>query len=418
MAEPLDASNGPNSAQAVFGESTNGTSTHDSHDDSTTNGEASASHTPMSKSGWDGKLRVGKQATLANPEAIEDSDYSDEDAPPVEQIDADEDLLEGEDPEVEEIELLHSKITSIAALHLERFTRLRRLCLRQNQIQKIELPQTCKGLEELELYDNLLKHIENLEELTELTTLDLSYNKLKHIKRIATLTKLDHLYFVQNRISKIEGLETLTNLTYLELGANRIKEIEGIETLTKLTSLWLGQNKITELKGLSTLSNLRSLSIQANRLTSLNGIETIPQITELYVSDNKIESLEPVKACTKLEILDFQSNPIRSLKGLEDLKDLENVWASNCQIDSFQEVERILKDKEKLEEVYFEGNPLQRSNPVLYRNKVRLALPQITKIDASKYSPDLLVRLHLLMLLQPMSRRLKSELLKGIRIPV
>ena len=43
-----------------------------------------------SKSGWDGKLRVGKQATLANPEALEDSDYSDEDAPPVDQIAADE----------------------------------------------------------------------------------------------------------------------------------------------------------------------------------------------------------------------------------------------------------------------------------------------------------------------------------------
>ena len=57
--------------------------------------------TPKSASGWDGKLRVNKQATLANPEALEDSDYSDEDAPPVEQIDADEDLLEGEDPEVE-----------------------------------------------------------------------------------------------------------------------------------------------------------------------------------------------------------------------------------------------------------------------------------------------------------------------------
>lgn len=57
--------------------------------------------TPKSASGWDGKLRVNKQATLANPEALEDTDYSDEDAPPVEQIDADEDLLEGEDPEVE-----------------------------------------------------------------------------------------------------------------------------------------------------------------------------------------------------------------------------------------------------------------------------------------------------------------------------
>jgi protein phosphatase 1 regulatory subunit 7 len=57
--------------------------------------------TPTSRSGWDGKLRVNKQATLVNPEAISDPEYSDDDAPPVQQIEADEDLLEGEDPDVE-----------------------------------------------------------------------------------------------------------------------------------------------------------------------------------------------------------------------------------------------------------------------------------------------------------------------------
>lgn len=47
-----------------------------------------------SPSGWDGKLRVdegaSKHAVLTNPEALEDPDYSDEDGPPVEQIEADE----------------------------------------------------------------------------------------------------------------------------------------------------------------------------------------------------------------------------------------------------------------------------------------------------------------------------------------
>ena len=55
-----------------------------------TNGTPSKSKSPQSKSGWDGKLRVNKQATLVNPEALSDPDYSDEDAPPVEEIDADE----------------------------------------------------------------------------------------------------------------------------------------------------------------------------------------------------------------------------------------------------------------------------------------------------------------------------------------
>lgn len=342
------------------------------------------SNTPHSKSGWDGKLRVTKQAVLANPEALSDPEYSDEDAPPVDQIDADEDLLDAEDPDVEEIELQHAKIATIPALHLERFRKLKRLGLRQNQIQRIELPHClAKCLEELELYDNLIKHLEGLEEFTELRSLDLSYNKLKHIKNISSLRKLDHLYFVQNRLTKIENLEELRNLVYLELGANRIREIEGLDTLTNLQYLWLGQNKISELKNLHCLTNLRTLSIQANRLTSLHGIEDLHQLTELYVSDNRISSLEPLRNNTQLSILDFQSNPISSLSGIEGLTALETVWASNCELNDFREIERALKDKEKLDEVYFEGNPIQKQNPVLYRNKVRLALPQVLKIDAT-----------------------------------
>lgn len=40
--------------------------------------------------GWDGKMRVEPKAVITNPEALEDSDYSDPDAPPVEEIEADE----------------------------------------------------------------------------------------------------------------------------------------------------------------------------------------------------------------------------------------------------------------------------------------------------------------------------------------
>lgn len=40
--------------------------------------------------GWDGKLRVDRRAVVTNPEAWSDPEYSGEDAPPVEQIEADE----------------------------------------------------------------------------------------------------------------------------------------------------------------------------------------------------------------------------------------------------------------------------------------------------------------------------------------
>ncbi|KAG2417009.1 protein phosphatases PP1 regulatory subunit sds22 [Aspergillus terreus] len=334
--------------------------------------------------GWDGKLRVEPRATITNPEALEDPEYSDSDAPPVEEIEADEDLLEEEDENTEDIDLPHFRISSIPALRLERFPKLQRLCLRQNQITRIEFPASvAASLTELDLYDNLISHIKGLDEFRNLTSLDLSFNKIKHIKNVAHLVKLTDLYFVQNKISKIEGLEGLSALRNLELGANRIREIENLDTLTSLEELWLGKNKITELKNLDGLQNLRILSIQSNRLTSLTGVSSLRNLEELYLSHNLISDLSGLESNTSLRVLDFSNNQVSKLEHLGTLTNLEELWASNNQLSSFDEVERELKDKKELKTVYFEGNPLQTKGPAVYRNKVRLALPQIMQIDAT-----------------------------------
>ena len=57
------------------------------------NGEAAEEvhHTPKDSKGWDGKLRVEKKTVLANPEAISDAEYSDdENVLPGETVAADE----------------------------------------------------------------------------------------------------------------------------------------------------------------------------------------------------------------------------------------------------------------------------------------------------------------------------------------
>jgi len=172
-----------------------------------------------------------------------------------------------------------------------------------------------------------------------------------------------------------------------------------------LEELWLGKNKITEMKvcplrqqktqrtkinltnaqNLDSLTNLRIISIQSNRLTNLTGLSNLPNLEELYFSHNAVTDLSGLEKNTTLRVLDFSSNQISHLEHLSTLKNLEEVWASNNQLASFEEVERELKDKEKLQTVYFEGNPLQTNGPAVYRNKVRLALPQIAQIDASMF---------------------------------
>lgn len=186
------------------------------------------------------------------------------------------------------------------------------------------------------------------------------------------------------------------------------QEIENLDALTSLEELWLGKNKITELKvctcplstihlwlvakrlqNLDHLSNLRILSIQSNRLTSLAGLSSLKNLEEVYVSHNAITSLEGLESNTSLKIIDFSNNQVSKLEHLSTLSNLEELWASNNQLESFDEVERELKGKETLQTVYFEGNPLQRKGPAVYRNKVRLAIPHIMKIDASEFLSSL-----------------------------
>jgi protein phosphatase 1 regulatory subunit 7 len=351
----------------------------------TTSSEA-ASHTLTDSKGWDGKLRMPpKTAILTNPEALSDPDYSDPDAPEVEQIEADEDLLDDYPEDTEDIDLVHCRISSLKALRLERFKKVQRICLRQNAITNVEFPASFGDLlEEIDLYDNLISHIRGFDDMNQLTSLDLSFNKIKHIKNVNHLTALKDLYFVQNRISKIENLEGLSNLTMIELAANRIRDIENLSPLTSLRELWLGKNKITEIKNLSSLTHLRVLDLKSNRLTAITGLEDLPNLEELYVSHNAITALSGLEKNKKLRVLDISNNRIEHLENVAHLSEIEEFWASANGISDFKEVERELKDKEKLETVYFEANPLQLQGPAVYRNKVRLLLPQVKQIDASK----------------------------------
>ncbi|KAI9820111.1 MAG: hypothetical protein M1832_003818 [Thelocarpon impressellum] len=339
---------------------------------------------PRDSKGWDGKLRVERKAVLANPEALSDPEYSDADAPPVDVIAADGGLLEEYPSDTDEIDLVHCRISSIPSLKLERFSKVERLCLRQNSIHHVEgLSSVGPTLQDLDLYDNLISHIKGLDSLTKLTSLDLSFNKIKAIEHVDHLKELKDIYFVQNRISKIEGLDGLVRLRNLELAANRIREIENLETLKGLEELWLGKNKITEIKNVAPLANLKILSIQSNRLTKIQGLEDLASLEELYLSHNALTEVSGLDHNHNLHVLDISNNRIPRLANLEHLSHLEELWASSNLLASFAEVEEQLAGKKELNTVYFEGNPLQTQNAVPYRNKLRLALPQVQQIDAT-----------------------------------
>ena len=199
--------------------------------------KSSSSKPLVDGKGWDGKLRhpskelttsrtiVNRKATITNPEALTDPENSDSNAPTPDVLPADEALLDDYPVNTTDIDLSRCRVNSIVSLGLSRFTIVKRLCLRQNAIASIKFPDGFgQKLQDLDLYDNLIKHVDGLEQFAEsLESLDLSFNKIKHIRGVEKLKELRDLYFVQNRIQRIEGLEGLGKLRMLELAANRIR---------------------------------------------------------------------------------------------------------------------------------------------------------------------------------------------------
>ena len=129
---------------------------------------------------------------------------------------------------------------------------------------------------------------------------------------------------------------------------------------------------------------MKILSIQSNRLPRITGLSDLPNLEEVYISHNALTEISGLDSSLNLRVLDISNNQIQHLSGLKQLQKLEELWASSNLLNSFEEVEQELRNQKELNTVYFEANPLQLRNPALYRNKVRLALPQIEKIDASE----------------------------------
>ncbi|KAM6504196.1 protein phosphatase regulatory subunit [Amanita muscaria] len=335
-----------------------------------------------------GKERIAR-VELPEPAVDAGADSDEEPAGEDEKYEQDDDdfLVDFPD-ETEDLELVHLRIGLLDNLRLPRFAKhLKRLCLRQNVITHLdpEIFHPLANLEELDLYDNKVKHLgDALDNLSNLQTLDLSFNLFKTIpERLEFVKQVETIYFVQNRISKISGLSPLTKLRSLELGGNRIRKIENLEELVNLEELWLGKNKISKIEGLSTLKKLRILSMQSNRITKLEGVEGLESLEELYLSHNGIKKLEGLDNNLQLTTLDVGNNFIEVLENVSHLKTFAELWMNHNLIPDLRALDTQLRSIASLETLYLEGNPCQTTDMANYRRKVKLALPQLKQIDAT-----------------------------------
>jgi len=266
--------------------------------------------------------------------------------------------------------------------------------------EKIENLEANTELEHLELYQNLLKKIENISHLKSLTVLDLSFNRIRSASSLNTCNfeKLDKLYLSSNKIEEVEGVFHFPKLTMLELGANRIRTIPPqIEQLSNLRELWLGKNKIFSM-ALHPLPHLRHLSLQSNRLDTwdVSLFTNCPGLTHVYFGHNNLPDVPPELAqLTELVEFDLAKNAIEHITPLTGLKKLKELWMNDNRIEDLAEC-RHLRAFPALRTVYLERNPMHGlgdpAKEVRYKDAVLEAAPQLFQLDAIWLFEDVQVK--------------------------
>ncbi|CDJ35327.1 uncharacterized protein EMH_0025340 [Eimeria mitis] len=285
-------------------------------------------------------------------------------------------------PDDEELVFQASRIFKIE--NLNNFKKLKKLALIANEVTVIEgLEEQGPTLEQLELYQNHIKRIDNIQHLTHLRVLDLSFNNIRRIEHLETLVNLRELFLSSNKITKIEGLSTLKELRTLELGSNRIRVVEGIENLKNLNELWLGRNKITRME-LPHLPQLTRVSLQSNRIEEWETdlFKNCPKLRELYLSHNNIPSPPTeIRQLVELTVLDLSCNRIEDVENIASLSQLQDLWLNDNKLATVEKV-RCLQQLPALGTLYLERNPLQASLGPGYRQAVTDVLPRISQLDA------------------------------------
>ena len=248
-------------------------------------------------------------------------------------------ILENSDADfVDEVESLtcnQQGIESTAGLEL--FNQLRRLSLRDNNLNTISL-NALDNLIELNLSGNALTEVDvsNLSRLRQLRlndnqisvislqnnialeTLELSDNELSQIL-IPSLELLEEINLANNRLEDID-LTRNTNLVALNLSNNPLTQWTGdITFLNILKTLTLNN---VSLENLSFDGNfiIENLSLVNVELLSLD-ISSLQSLVELNVSNNALTELD-LTHNSALRFLRANQNKLTSISGLESLEGL------------------------------------------------------------------------------------------------
>ncbi|MHA2246065.1 MAG: leucine-rich repeat domain-containing protein [Candidatus Hodarchaeales archaeon] len=240
----------------------------------------------------------------------------------------------------------NTRLTAIDLSPLAKIARLKKIILRNHELEHIDLSalKYCPRLEELDLSSNKLNEIDLslLKRCSNLIRLNLSGNKLKKIDfySLSQCTQLESLSIGKNSFKQIDlaQLACFKQLKVLKLNGlnHQSMDLSPLSKISQLRSIDLSGSYTSKLSqiDLSPLNQCQNLEIIILRSHQLRQIDLSPlsnckNLETVDLMFNKLQDIDlyPLTECTNLKTLLLSSNKLRNvmLTPLEKCKNLQEI---------------------------------------------------------------------------------------------
>ncbi|WNC73808.1 leucine-rich repeat domain-containing protein [Thalassotalea psychrophila] len=217
---------------------------------------------------------------------------------------------------------------------LKHFPNLKILQIADTDVDDISTIAQASQLEHLLLQNTKVSNFSPLSDLVQLKTLNLASTKIADLAALTKLVNLEVLNVSGTNIADLAAVSAFSNLKQLDISASQVTDLSELVNLTKLQLLYAHQAKIATLADFSKLTLLTEFTLYNNLISNIDPLATLSATSSLDLSHNKIADFSALANLTNLTELDLSHNEIANTAALSSLVKLTHVNLAYNQLSS------------------------------------------------------------------------------------
>lgn len=143
------------------------------------------------------------------------------------------------------------------------------------------------------------------------TILNLNKKSITSVKPVVFFTALQELYLYDNLVRDAQPIASLLNLRRLNLSTNRLASVPRFES-RQMEQLYLADNQLTQIANLSNLSLLQYLTVKDNRIVDPSPVGNIATLVKPDLRNNLIGAVDKAMTVVPREPY-LKGNPVCQL---------------------------------------------------------------------------------------------------------